>query len=149
MQKFDLKQTIRRVRQNWWFEKYIWFISSETLGEANGLLMHFHWAGCCHSLFLKPGLVARCRGIVNFESSHHPSVVKYLIFQWAAQGPASCLAFRNYLVISGHDAIQTEQLFLKHVGPNDAFVQADVAGARTCFVRNPSGGNDTVCECFL
>lgn len=75
MQKFDLKQTIRRVRQNWWFEKYIWFISSE-----------------------------------------------------------------NYLVISGHDAIQTEQLFLKHVAPNDAFVQADVAGARTCFVRNPSGG---------
>ena len=43
------------------------------------------------------------------------------------------------MVISGHDAIQTEQLFLKHVGPNDAFVQADVAGARTCFVRNPSG----------
>eukprot|EP00438_Fugacium_kawagutii_P029340 Skav210189 [mRNA] locus=scaffold2101:324382:328820:- [translate_table: standard] len=82
MQKFDLKQTIRRVRQNWWFEKYIWFISSE-----------------------------------------------------------------NYLVISGHDAIQTEQLFLKHVGPNDAFVQADVAGARTCFVRNPSGGNDTVHKC--
>jgi len=75
MQKFDLKQTIRRVRQNWWFEKYIWFISSE-----------------------------------------------------------------NYLVISGHDAMQSEQLFLKHVGPNDAFVQADVAGARTCFVRNPSGG---------
>ena len=32
MQKFDLKQTIRRVHQNWWFEKYIWFISSETLG---------------------------------------------------------------------------------------------------------------------
>lgn len=46
---------------------------------------------------------------------------------------------RNYLVISGHDAMQSEQLFLKHVGPNDAFVQADVAGARTCFVRNPSG----------
>ena len=51
----------------------------------------------------------------------------------------SHLVPRNYLVISGHDAIQTEQLFLKHVGPNDAFVQADVAGARTCFVRNPSG----------
>lgn len=42
-------------------------------------------------------------------------------------------------MISGHDAMQSEQLFLKHVGPNDAFVQADVAGARTCFVRNPSG----------
>ena len=42
-------------------------------------------------------------------------------------------------MISGHDAIQTEQLFLKHLGPKDAFVNADVAGARTCFVRNPSG----------
>ncbi len=45
-------------------------------------------------------------------------------------------------MISGHDAMQSEQLFLKHVGPNDAFVQADVAGARTCFVRNPSGDVD-------
>ncbi|CAE7473596.1 Nemf [Symbiodinium microadriaticum] len=75
LQKFDLKQTIRRVRQTWWFEKYIWFVSSE-----------------------------------------------------------------NYLVVAGHDAVQTEQLFLKHLGENDAFIQADVAGARTCFVRNPEGG---------
>ena len=37
MQKFDLKQTIRRVRQNWWFEKYIWFISSESLGLATSV----------------------------------------------------------------------------------------------------------------
>lgn len=75
LQKFDLKQTIRRVRQTWWFEKFIWFVSSE-----------------------------------------------------------------NYLVVAGHDAVQTEQLFLKHLGENDAFIQADVAGARTCFVRNPEGG---------
>ena len=32
LQKFDLKQTIRRVRQTWWFEKFIWFVSSELLG---------------------------------------------------------------------------------------------------------------------
>eukprot|EP00931_Biecheleriopsis_adriatica_P010070 TRINITY_DN11116_c0_g1_i1.p1 TRINITY_DN11116_c0_g1~~TRINITY_DN11116_c0_g1_i1.p1 ORF type:complete len:1162 (+),score=321.36 TRINITY_DN11116_c0_g1_i1:51-3488(+) len=75
LQKFELKQTIRRVRNNWWFEKFIWFISSE-----------------------------------------------------------------NYLVVAGHDHIQTEQLFLKHMGMKDAFIQADVAGARTCFVRNPEGG---------
>ena len=31
LQKFDLKQTIRRVRQTWWFEKFIWFVSSELL----------------------------------------------------------------------------------------------------------------------
>lgn len=43
-------------------------------------------------------------------------------------------------MVSGHDTTQTEQLFLKHTAPQDAFVQADVAGARTCFVRNPGGG---------
>ena len=36
LQKFDLKQTIRRVRQTWWFEKFIWFISSELL-DSYGL----------------------------------------------------------------------------------------------------------------
>eukprot|EP00930_Biecheleria_cincta_P098134 TRINITY_DN89816_c0_g1_i1.p1 TRINITY_DN89816_c0_g1~~TRINITY_DN89816_c0_g1_i1.p1 ORF type:complete len:1171 (+),score=260.54 TRINITY_DN89816_c0_g1_i1:49-3513(+) len=75
LNKYELKQSIRRVRPAWWFEKFIWFVSSE-----------------------------------------------------------------NYLVVAGHDALQTEQLFLKHIGPDDAFVQADVAGARTCFVRNPEGG---------
>lgn len=29
LHKFQLKQTIRRVRQVWWFEKFFWFISSE------------------------------------------------------------------------------------------------------------------------
>ncbi|CAK0846104.1 unnamed protein product, partial [Prorocentrum cordatum] len=29
LKKFELKQTIRRTRQTWWFEKFIWFISSE------------------------------------------------------------------------------------------------------------------------
>lgn len=141
MQKFDLKQTIRRVRQNWWFEKYIWFISSETLeaslSERTDLMLQV------------PHAVARF-GVVALLTLRIPpsSWVVGCMFQWGLH-KASCLAFRNYLVISGHDAIQTEQLFLKHVGPNDAFVQADVAGARTCFVRNPSGGNDTVHECFL
>lgn len=75
LQKFQLKQTIRRVRQNWWFEKYFWFISSE-----------------------------------------------------------------NFLVVAGHDSQQTEHIFARQLGPHDVFVQADVAGARTCFVRNPGGG---------
>jgi len=75
LQKFQLKQTIRRVRQNWWFEKYFWFISSE-----------------------------------------------------------------NYLVVAGHDTQQIEHIFARHLGSHDVFVQADVAGARTCFVRNPGGG---------
>jgi len=75
LQKFKLKQTIRQVRQNWWFEKYFWFISSE-----------------------------------------------------------------NYLVVAGHDPQQTEHIFARYLGPSDVFVQADVQGARTCFIRNPSGG---------
>ena len=25
LQKFQLKQSIRKVRQTWWFEKFIWF----------------------------------------------------------------------------------------------------------------------------
>lgn len=29
IQKFQRKQTIRKVRTGWWFEKFIWFISSE------------------------------------------------------------------------------------------------------------------------
>ena len=45
MQKFDLKQTIRRVRQNWWFEKFIWFISSEFLGLTSA------WKFFCFPLF--------------------------------------------------------------------------------------------------
>ena len=114
MQKFDLKQTIRRVRQNWWFEKYIWFISSELLGISYPERHMFH---IFSSLFGQLFPAARVKN-----------------------GP---VLPRNYLVISGHDAIQTEQLFLKHVGPTDAFVQADVAGARTCFVRNPSGREHT------
>lgn len=75
LQKFQQKQTIRKVRQNWWFEKFIWFISSE-----------------------------------------------------------------NYLVLCGHDALQTEQIFCRHLSQNDVFVQADVAGARSCFVRNTGEG---------
>merc|ERR1719401_309538 len=71
LQKFQRKQTIRRVRQTWWFEKFFWFISSE-----------------------------------------------------------------NYLVVAGRDVQQTEQLFCRHLGPKDVFVQADVAGARTCFIKN-------------
>eukprot|EP00927_Polykrikos_kofoidii_P009666 TRINITY_DN14043_c0_g1_i1.p1 TRINITY_DN14043_c0_g1~~TRINITY_DN14043_c0_g1_i1.p1 ORF type:complete len:1282 (+),score=339.78 TRINITY_DN14043_c0_g1_i1:203-3847(+) len=73
LKKFQFKQTIRRVRQTWWFEKFIWFISSE-----------------------------------------------------------------NYLVLAGRDAQQTEQLFCRYLGKDDAFIQADVAGARSCFVKNVS-----------
>uniref|UniRef100_A0A7S4SG76 NFACT RNA-binding domain-containing protein n=1 Tax=Alexandrium monilatum TaxID=311494 RepID=A0A7S4SG76_9DINO len=29
LQKYQLKQSIRRVRQTWWFEKFHWFLSSE------------------------------------------------------------------------------------------------------------------------
>eukprot|EP00929_Paragymnodinium_shiwhaense_P034575 TRINITY_DN18793_c0_g2_i1.p1 TRINITY_DN18793_c0_g2~~TRINITY_DN18793_c0_g2_i1.p1 ORF type:complete len:1174 (-),score=407.59 TRINITY_DN18793_c0_g2_i1:272-3793(-) len=75
LQKFQLKQTIRRVRQTWWFEKFIWFISSE-----------------------------------------------------------------NYLVLAARDNQQAEQLFCRHLTAQDVFVQADVTGARSCFIKNPSGG---------
>mmetsp|Transcript_25334 Transcript_25334/g.55540 ORF Transcript_25334/g.55540 Transcript_25334/m.55540 type:complete len:1150 (-) Transcript_25334:172-3621(-) len=75
IQKFQFKQTIRKVRQTWWFEKYLWFISSE-----------------------------------------------------------------NYLVLAGRDTLQTELLFTRHMAAKDVFVQADVAGARTCFIKNPEGG---------
>lgn len=75
VQKFQFKQTIRRVRQTWWFEKFFWFISSE-----------------------------------------------------------------NFLVIAAHDQSQLDHIFSKYLGPGDIFVQADVTGARTCFIRNPGGG---------
>jgi hypothetical protein len=75
LKKFEFKQSLRRVRQTWWFEKFFWFISSE-----------------------------------------------------------------NYLVFAARDAQQAEQLFCKHVHPNDVFVQADVQGARSCFIKNTVGG---------
>lgn len=74
LQKYQLKQSVRKVRQTWWFEKFQWFLSSE-----------------------------------------------------------------NYLVLSGRDATQADQIFRRHVGPKDVFLHADVAGATACFVKSLDG----------
>ncbi|XP_076818942.1 ribosome quality control complex subunit NEMF-like isoform X2 [Clavelina lepadiformis] len=67
-------QNIQKARKVFWFEKFLWFISSE-----------------------------------------------------------------NYLVIGGRDAQQNEILVKKYFGPDDIYVHADLHGATSCIIKNPSG----------
>ncbi|KAI9345810.1 G-protein alpha subunit-domain-containing protein [Zopfochytrium polystomum] len=63
---------IRAIRKPYWFEKFMWFVSSE-----------------------------------------------------------------NYLVLAGRDAIQTDMLLRRYLGPGDAVVHADLEGAPVVLVKNP------------
>ncbi|KAL1916732.1 uncharacterized protein VTP21DRAFT_5436 [Calcarisporiella thermophila] len=76
----DIKETrttvrINKIRKPYWFEKFLWFISSE-----------------------------------------------------------------NYLVIAGRDAQQNEQLVKRYFRKGDLYVHADLHGAASVIVKNPSGG---------
>ena len=46
----------------------------------------------------------------------------------------------NYLVLGGRDAQQNELLVKRYLRKGDAYVHADIHGASTCVVRNPSPG---------
>ena len=45
----------------------------------------------------------------------------------------------NYLVISGRNSQQNEQLVKKYLGKNDLYMHAEVHGAATTVIKNPSG----------
>eukprot|EP01012_Entosiphon_sulcatum_P056212 TRINITY_DN794_c0_g1_i1.p1 TRINITY_DN794_c0_g1~~TRINITY_DN794_c0_g1_i1.p1 ORF type:complete len:1158 (-),score=237.40 TRINITY_DN794_c0_g1_i1:1156-4629(-) len=45
----------------------------------------------------------------------------------------------NYLVISGRDAQQNELLVKRYLRPGDLYVHADLHGASSCVIKNPSG----------
>jgi len=46
----------------------------------------------------------------------------------------------NYLVISGKDMQQNEQLYKKYLKKGDVYIHADLSGAASCIVKNPSNG---------
>ncbi|XP_009864676.1 PREDICTED: nuclear export mediator factor NEMF [Apaloderma vittatum] len=66
--------TIQKARKVYWFEKFLWFISSE-----------------------------------------------------------------NYLVIAGRDQQQNELIVKRYLKPGDVYVHADLHGATSCVIKNPSG----------
>eukprot|EP00741_Cyanophora_paradoxa_P006667 tig00001030_g6448.t1 len=45
----------------------------------------------------------------------------------------------NYLVVSGRDAQQNETLVKRHMRKGDLYVHADIHGAASCIIKNPSG----------
>jgi predicted ribosome quality control (RQC) complex YloA/Tae2 family protein len=46
------------------------------------------------------------------------------------------------VVVAGTDAQQNEQLVKRYMRPQDVYVHADVHGAASCIVRNPSSRPD-------
>nr|XP_056708215.1 ribosome quality control complex subunit NEMF [Euleptes europaea] len=66
--------TIQKARKVYWFEKFLWFISSE-----------------------------------------------------------------NYLVIAGRDQQQNEMIVKRYLSPGDVYVHADLHGATSCVIKNPTG----------
>lgn len=45
----------------------------------------------------------------------------------------------GYIVVSGRDMQQNEQLYKKYLQKGDLYVHADIHGASTCIIKNPSG----------
>eukprot|EP01117_Protostelium_nocturnum_P006408 TRINITY_DN2310_c0_g4_i1.p1 TRINITY_DN2310_c0_g4~~TRINITY_DN2310_c0_g4_i1.p1 ORF type:complete len:1128 (-),score=530.66 TRINITY_DN2310_c0_g4_i1:37-3420(-) len=50
------------------------------------------------------------------------------------------ISTNNYLIISGKDMQQNEQLYKKYLKKGDLYIHADLHGAATCIIKNPSGG---------
>ncbi|KAG0261714.1 hypothetical protein BG011_000741 [Mortierella polycephala] len=73
LQEVKITTTIQRARKPYWFEKFMWFITSE-----------------------------------------------------------------NYLVIAGRDAQQNELIVKRYMKKNDIYVHADIHGAATVLIKNPS-----------
>ena len=49
------------------------------------------------------------------------------------------ISTENYLIVGGKDAQQNELLFRKHLQKNDLYVHADIHGASSVIIKNPSG----------
>ncbi|CEM39049.1 unnamed protein product [Vitrella brassicaformis CCMP3155] len=49
------------------------------------------------------------------------------------------ISSENFLILAGRDANQNEILFRRYMQKNDIYVHADVHGAATCIIKNPSG----------
>ncbi len=49
------------------------------------------------------------------------------------------ISSENYLVIGGRDQQQNELVVKRHMRPGDLYVHADLHGASSCIIKNPSG----------
>lgn len=49
------------------------------------------------------------------------------------------ISSENYLVIAGRDGQQNELLVKRYMAPNDIYVHADLHGASSVVIKNPSG----------
>lgn len=50
------------------------------------------------------------------------------------------ISSEDYLVIGGRDAQQNEMIVKKHLNPGDVYVHADLHGASSIVIKNPTGG---------
>jgi predicted ribosome quality control (RQC) complex YloA/Tae2 family protein len=46
----------------------------------------------------------------------------------------------NYIIVCGRDMQQNELLYKKYLQAGDIYVHADISGASSCIIKNPSGG---------
>lgn len=58
------------------------------------------------------------------------------------------ISSENYLVIGGRDAMQNEMIVKKYLGKGDIYVHADLHGASSVVIKNPSG-NFTLNMCVF
>jgi predicted ribosome quality control (RQC) complex YloA/Tae2 family protein len=49
------------------------------------------------------------------------------------------ISSENYLVIAGRDQQQNELIVKRYMKPNDVYVHADIHGASSIIIKNPSG----------
>lgn len=50
------------------------------------------------------------------------------------------ISSENYLVIGGRDMTQNELIVKRYMRPGDVYVHADIHGASSIVIKNPSGG---------
>lgn len=50
-----------------------------------------------------------------------------------------CISSENYIIIGGRDQQQNEIIVKRYMGPSDLYVHADLHGASSVIIKNPSG----------
>ena len=129
----------QRTRKPFWFERFKWFMS-------------------CFAAAAPGGLVRDSRHVSNASVSTEAS-------EAAASGASAGVGESvpptggassggggggggAYLVLAGRDQQQNERLVKYHLRPGDLFVHADLHGAATVVIKNPSGVHSSVVYCL-
>jgi predicted ribosome quality control (RQC) complex YloA/Tae2 family protein len=55
----------------------------------------------------------------------------------------------NYIIVSGRDAQQNELIVKRYLQKGDLYVHADIVGASSCVIKNPSGNGNLNCLFFF